>query len=717
MRIWHLYLAALLSLCACRKSEPAPAGPASAVPELKPVALAQPVAVTEIEPNDFQRAQLIPSRAIVSGTIAPPRPRSSDEDWYRVAPGPGVLLALSLELKGAQPMELSVYDRDRNRLLRQGSGPGPAVGSDTARVPAVGCSEACFVVVSGAVAGPYTLTVLGAPPEMGRELEPNGRAVDANELSLGKPMQGTLAAGDDEDWYRLQLAAPQPGQFLRIEVSGVASVRPELEVRALGDGALLATFRAAGEGEAIFVRDLALGLGSAGDARASDAGAQDAGAQDAGLVGAAARGVSAQPGGAWDLGAQDAGAQAGRGDLLAQDAGGPGATDPSGRAVEAAGRAATPSNAPASTPPAATPPPPDAPAATSALDAGAAPATDAQAAAAAAPPGQPAQPAAAQTAQAGPPTLQVAPPAPPPPAGYYLVLKPGFLPAAGKAKAVRGHNPSVPYTLLASLESGQADLEREPNDDLAHASDLSSRGTATGYLAPAGDVDWYRVHAESPMVLRAEVTGLERADLELSAWSPPARPGDKPTLLARANEGGVKEGEVLPAVGVPAGDSYLKVESALRQLDGKWVRDGEDRAGSYQLRTALVPDDGSLEREPNNDPASAQPISLPADLKGYLWPHRDLDVFRFHVGPDHAPISVHLGAVRGLDLALRLFELKTGPGGKLSAEVIGSADAVHGEGEEQLLEVPVREGDYAIEVASPRGKDASATLQYRLTIQ
>ena len=40
-----------------------------------------------------------------------------------------------------------------------------------------------------------------------------------------------------------------------------------------------------------------------------------------------------------------------------------------------------------------------------------------------------------------------------------------------------------------------------------------------------------------------------------------------------------------------------------------------------------------------------------------------------------------------------------------------------GEGEEQLVSVPLKEGDYAAEVASPRNKDASATQAYTLTIQ
>jgi len=75
-------------------------------------------------------------------------------------------------------------------------------------------------------------------------------------------------------------------------------------------------------------------------------------------------------------------------------------------------------------------------------------------------------------------------------------------------------------------------------------------------------------------------------------------------------------------------------------------------------------------------------------------------------------VSIRLSAVRGVDLMLRLFELRGA-----RPEVIGTADAVHGEGEEQLIAVPLKEGDYLVEVSSPRGKDGSATQQYTLGLQ
>ena len=608
-------LVVTLLLCGCNRSEPPP----SPVPP----GPSEPEQIAEREPNDYLHAQQLPDRAAVTGSFSPPRPRTADDDWYRVAPGPGRTLALRVELSPAHGAELEVLDRDRNRMLKLRTDGEPLL------VPAVSCAEACFVHASSAEAGPYKLTVVGTAPVEGRELEPNDRAVDATPVAAGKPVEGTYGWAEDEDWYRVEVRDAKPGQFLRVELTGVAGVRPEMEVRALQDGALLATVRAQIEGDGVFLRDLSLALG--------------------------ATGTTPSP---------------------------PGTT------------AATPATAASATPSATT-----------------TPATTTTETMAATPTGTPAATAPPETAATPAPSGDASAPSPAAvPAGYYLVLRPA--PSGAGRKAVRGANPRVPYRLLAALESGPDDLEQEPNDEPARATDIAPGGTRTGYLSPPGDVDWYRIRAEQPMILHAEVSALDRADLELSVHAAGAKPGDKPQLLARANEGGVREGEVLPNVRVPAGESFIKIEAAARELDGKWVRDSEDRDHAYRLSAQLLPDDGSTDREPNNDAATAQEVALPATVRGWIWPKRDLDLFRFHVAAGAPPVTVRLSPVRGVDLQLRLLEMR---GSRV--EVIGTADAVRGEGEEQLVAVPLKEGDYLVEVSSPRGKDASATQQYTLTIR
>ena len=681
----------LLCLFSCKSPE-AP----SAAPSAKPVAaakpaLAAPQAVKEQEPNDYQRAQLIPSRAVVDGSIAPPRVKAADDDWYRVEAGG--TLALRVELKGELDAVVEVFDRDRNRLVRAHYG-----GEDRAVIPAVLCVGACFVKVSGTVAAPYQLTVLGAPPEAGQELEPNGRAVDATPLQAGKAMQGTFVSGDDEDWYRLELPSAGATDFLRVELSGLVGVRHELEVRALADGALLASFRASAPGEALLVRDLSLKLGAAPQGAAVDGGPAP---EPGGSAAAPALPVAAPAAPAAAPSAPAAAPESGG--PAAAPAAAPGAPSVAPESGGPAGAAAAPQAAPAVAPESGGPAAAAPEQAKAAAAPGTAPATASPAGAGSAG-GPPANPGAAPVA-AGAASLDAgaAPAAAAPPAGYYLVLKSSWYQKAGKS--VRGASGGA-YSLTASLETGPGDLEQEPNDDAQHATPLSA--TATGYLSPAGDTDWYRVHLDAPAVARVEVSGADRADLELAVF---LKPGDKP--IARANEGGPREGEILPGVGLPAGDSWVLVQAAARQLDGKWLRDGEDKDTPYKLSLALSPDDGATDREPNNDPATAQRVPLPSPaIKGYLWPRKDVDLFRFTVPQGHAPVSIKLPAVRGLDLMLRLYQLR---GEK--AEVIGSADQSKGEGDEQLLSVPLKEGDYAVEVSSPRSKDASATQPYTLSIQ
>jgi hypothetical protein len=619
-----------------------------------PVSERPPQKIVEIEPNDFQRAQAVPERCVIEGTFEPERKRVPDDDWYRVAPGPGRTLSLRVEMNLAPPdggsaeAALEVLDRDRNRLLRT-----RVVAGQPALVPAVVCAEACFVRASSADRVSYTLSILGAAPRPDHELEPNDRLIDATALQPGARMQGTYGSPEDEDWYRIEVKDAKPGQFLRVELSGVAGVRAEMDVRAL-DGLLLETVRGAAVGEGISIRDLAL----VSETEVADAGV-DAGTA-AGFDGGAPEADGGVDGGAADGGevAPDAGTAA-----LGSDAGGVIAAQP----VPDAGAG-----------------PPDTRAGSQDARAGS-------------------QDAGAGSQDGG--VVVAAPPA----RGFVFVVRSGFYP--GPRGRLRGADPRLPYTLLATVESGPDDLEIEPNDDPPHATGMGS-GTRSGYLAPAGDVDFYRIRTDQPMILRAEVSGLERADVEMQVLAA-APGGGKLALLARANEGGVREGEVIPALWIPAGDTYIEILGAARQLEGKWVRDAEDRDHLYKLTVALSPDDGTWEREPNDDPVRAPAVTLPAAVKGYLWPRRDVDCFRFHVPAGYSgTLTTRVFSVRGMDLQLRLWEIRGKRG-----EVIGTADAVRGEGEEAMVAVPVREGDYAVEVSSPRNKDASASDQYEVQIR
>jgi hypothetical protein len=243
------------------------------------------------------------------------------------------------------------------------------------------------------------------------------------------------------------------------------------------------------------------------------------------------------------------------------------------------------------------------------------------------------------------------------------------------------------YTLTATLEEAAADLEIEPNDDVQHATPLGP--TASGYLSPAGDTDWYRIRTDSPSVLQLQLTGLSE-EVDIAAFE--LSDDGKPQLLAASAQG------ILPAVGIGPDDAFLR----LRFHDPAH----EDREHLYKLAVALQPDDGALEREPNGTVETAQELFLPIAVSGHLWPARDVDIFRFHVPKDQPPLTIALTPPRTMPLSMRLLELHDdGP------EVIGTSSA----NPPSLVSVPLKEGDYAVEVRSPRN-DASATDTYELRI-
>ena len=76
----------------------------------------------------------------------------------------------------------------------------------------------------------YTLsTKLIGPWEVGKEFEPNDSYKQANEIRLGKPVQGFFQAKNDPDWYKLVI--DRPGRsIIRVDLSGVPGVNSVLYI-------------------------------------------------------------------------------------------------------------------------------------------------------------------------------------------------------------------------------------------------------------------------------------------------------------------------------------------------------------------------------------------------------------------------------------------------------------------------------------------------------
>lgn len=314
-------------------------------------------------------------------------------------------------------------------------------------------------------------------------------------------------------------------------------------------------------------------------------------------------------------------------------------------------------------------------------------------------------------------------------------LRPGLqrltllLESAHRHKKPAGDFPSgQPYTLTVHRQPAPPDLELEPNDTLEAATPLVSRPAVSpaglsahriGYLSPAGDVDDYRLHLDAPARVHVLLSALDRVDTELSVVEPePSSAGGKTTL--KVNEGGTKEPEVIPALTLPAGDHFIRVQAAAHQVGTKWVRDQEDPDQTYHLDVELMPDDGSFEREPNDTAAQATPILPGQTLAGFAFPARDVDVYRLDLSaqPIATGVSFQLTGVPKVPLAL---ELRESQGGSLG-ELLNAADPGK-PGADAQIQQKLDPGVYFL-VVKPHPTSRSAGLPqsdsdtpYELTVQ
>jgi hypothetical protein len=289
---------------------------------------------------------------------------------------------------------------------------------------------------------------------------------------------------------------------------------------------------------------------------------------------------------------------------------------------------------------------------------------------------------------------------------FYVVVKSAW------EKNRRTFNPEVPYTLTVKLDSGNGDSELEPNDDAAHATPLAVGAPKRGYLTPKGDVDYYVVHCDQPSLLRAEVSGVDRVDLVLSLVKPPAEGQARETTLLTANDGAIKEGEMLVNVGCH-GDVFFKVEGATKKVDGKWVRDYENANDPYRITVTARPDDGTEEREPNNTVEQANPIEVGRPIRGYVHPKKDLDLYRLDLSKQtvKTPLKITATGILKVDIGLYLHRLDGD-----QRVLVQSSDRARGD-QPEVLHYSAEPGVYIIEVRDSKNRESNFQDPYQLTVE
>jgi hypothetical protein len=279
-------------------------------------------------------------------------------------------------------------------------------------------------------------------------------------------------------------------------------------------------------------------------------------------------------------------------------------------------------------------------------------------------------------------------------------------------EARRGYNADQPYTLTVSREAAGANAEYEPNDDLAHATPLPLEGYREGFLTPKSDVDYYVLRPPVPSLARFELSGVDKLDLMLSVVEPGAKPGTD-RVLQRANDGAVKEPEHLNSVAC-SGACFVKVEGALRKVDGKWVREFENPDTPYRLTVSTAPDTGAEEREPNDLPDAATPIQLGRSIRGTIHPKRDVDYFRLDLSerPVKTPLKATLTGILKVDVALFLYQ--RGEDGTLT--LVQTSDRAKGDAPE-IIRYAAEPGVYLFKVQDSKNRESNFQDSYQLSVE
>ena len=219
------------------------------------------------------------------------------------------------------------------------------------------------------------------------------------------------------------------------------------------------------------------------------------------------------------------------------------------------------------------------------------------------------------------------------PAKYLLRLR---------SKYDNAGNSDVPFDVMTELLPYQGRTEFEPNNQRSDATPFEL-DSIQGAIAPAGDVDWYKVtvSTEGKFLLRADVTGVPGMELTLTL---------KDTLgndLVFVDNAGKEQPQVLTGYGVTKGDYYLVVA----EKTGK----KSDSRDSYTLSKKLIPWQPGLEWEPNDSTATVQGLKVGDSVDGYFAPKGDQDWYEFNVY-QKGVVELDLTGVINVAPAMTLFD-------------------------------------------------------------
>src|SRR5579883_3145452 len=279
-------------------------------------------------------------------------------------------------------------------------------------------------------------------------------------------------------------------------------------------------------------------------------------------------------------------------------------------------------------------------------------------------------------------------PVPDAPAGAATVI-PNLAVDAGRTialmvTAARATPVAVPYRLAVTVAPLGADEEREPNDRIEQASPLALGVAESGYFGRRGDRDWLRLAPDAGVpdggALSIELSAVDGVSAEV-------RVGEGRHAIAEARGG---RGEEVRMKNAPAAGALLLEARAGANVDERW-----------SLRVNAAPAIDGAEREPNDKPSLANPLSGDiGQVAGWLWPG-DHDVYRLTAPASPSALRLELVPPAGVDVKLERLNDKGSVLLKVDEGKVGQTERIEGlavaPGESVLVRVSARAHDTAFD--------------------
>lgn len=261
--------------------------------------------------------------------------------------------------------------------------------------------------------------------------------------------------------------------------------------------------------------------------------------------------------------------------------------------------------------------------------------------------------------------------------------------------------------LVLSCSSGEV-AEKEPNNSFTEAQQIGHSGRVAGVIRSATDVDYYRYSARSDGQVRFSLSPVKGVNHAISVYDADRR------LIKQVDDARKSSPEVISNLFLLKGDYYIVIGHGEKD-----ERRGGKRS-SYLLEIGSPPDRIG-ETEPNDSIASADALTVPASLYGYLSPGfnrqnrepqrelREEDWFAFPVEASLELPSVYdilLASPAGINAALELVDAQ----GRIMAR--GETE----DGSARLKGIGInRTGTYYICVYA-KGFAATAAERYELSL-